>query len=611
MAVPGTAAVVKSGTGNVLPLPGTATHAVTIARATWPGAPTADAPTVEQLTKAVTDSATYWREQSGGRLDFAITAVIDDVQLKGSPCLADEDSFYDAISASGWSMQADANLVIGFPHCNEEPGVWAFAWGNVNESPDDPGIVFINGARAIKPGTDGTAASNLGHEWGHNLGLNHANELICSSGGTQVVNAAAGACRNMEYAGVYSIMGGSPFAIRERLWDSPAALGAHQSYVLGFTDASTLTDVLPQSSNQTFTISPVAAGGGMHILRFTDSDGNGYYLEYRTAVGQDAGWLAPGTPAPLPSGVIVTKVFAEPLGTPFASGIDDTDQPSLVANATEYMLDANPASHPLVADPLTAEMGEFEGDAAIPVGTPLQLGDVTVTVTSQSADGAAIDVDFPPDRPAATVPSTPAPPTAELLTAGSNHAVQVTWTPPAGNGGAFVTGYTVTASPGGVVCTAVELTPCLHYGVTAGTTYSYTVAATNPLGESATSSVSNSVTVPAAVPEQPTAPIPPAQPAPAAQPVAAPQAQIPQALAPAATTVASEAQASAPLSTSDSYGQAPTTPATSLAASGGGHIAELAGVAAALVVMGCASIVLAGRLPARAIARHGGPTRNM
>jgi hypothetical protein len=96
--------------------------------------------------------------------------------------------------------------------------------------------------------------------------------------------------------------------------------------------------------------------------------------------------------------------------------------------------------------------------------------------------------------------SAPDPPTGVTATPGDRQAT-VSWTAPGDEHGA-ITGYTATASPGGATCTAAT-TSCTVAGLTNGSSYTFTVHASNHVGDSAESSASAAVT-PRTVPGAPT-----------------------------------------------------------------------------------------------------------
>jgi hypothetical protein len=84
--------------------------------------------------------------------------------------------------------------------------------------------------------------------------------------------------------------------------------------------------------------------------------------------------------------------------------------------------------------------------------------------------------------------------------------VALSWTAPASNGGSPITGYTVIASPGGATCTSSGATSCTVTGLVNGTSYSFTVRATNAAGTGPASSSASATprTVPGA-PQGPSA----------------------------------------------------------------------------------------------------------
>jgi uncharacterized repeat protein (TIGR02543 family) len=92
----------------------------------------------------------------------------------------------------------------------------------------------------------------------------------------------------------------------------------------------------------------------------------------------------------------------------------------------------------------------------------------------------------------ATLPGAPTSVSAAVNTAG---AATVSFTAPANNGGAALTGFTVISSPVGFICSAAaNASSCVVTGLTNGTAYTFTVVATNEIGDSVASTSSSAVT---------------------------------------------------------------------------------------------------------------------
>ena len=107
-------------------------------------------------------------------------------------------------------------------------------------------------------------------------------------------------------------------------------------------------------------------------------------------------------------------------------------------------------------------------------------------------------------QPRITAPNAPTSPTAVA----GNVQATITWVAPASNGGAAITGYTVTSSPvvaTPTACKAVNALTCIFTGLTNGTSYTFTVAAINSVG-TGTSSAATAAVIPSTVPGAPGTP---------------------------------------------------------------------------------------------------------
>ena len=91
----------------------------------------------------------------------------------------------------------------------------------------------------------------------------------------------------------------------------------------------------------------------------------------------------------------------------------------------------------------------------------------------------------PPDRPGAP---------RDVRAVAGDASAGVYWTAPSNDGGAQITGYTATASPGARTCTTTGALTCSISGLGNGTEYTFTVVATNRAGSGDVSAASSVIT---------------------------------------------------------------------------------------------------------------------
>ena len=199
----------------------------------------------------------------------------------------------------------------------------------------------------------------------------------------------------------------------------------------------------------------------------------------------------------LQGGVAVSHAYAVTL---FDGGIKPPGAPTGVSAApgngqatVSWSAPASNGGGPVTLYTVTGSPG---GRTCVTSGTSSCTVTGLANGTAYNFTVVASNVAGPGPSSAASNPVTPArppdAPTAVSATGGNGRAT-VSWTAPVSNGGATVTGYRVTGSPGGQTCVTSGTSSCVVTGLANGTGYTFTVVASNAIGTGPASQASNTV----------------------------------------------------------------------------------------------------------------------
>ena len=154
---------------------------------------------------------------------------------------------------------------------------------------------------------------------------------------------------------------------------------------------------------------------------------------------------------------------------------------------------------------LEAQFAKLQGIQIAPDGS-LWIADSRYNRVRAMPDVANAPGKNVPTGGGVTTGTRPGPPTSVTATAG-NHSATVRWAAPADNGGSPITSYMVISSAGPITSVNGNILATTVLGLSNGTPYSFTVKASNSVGEGAASAPSNVVvptSTPATTPGAPT-----------------------------------------------------------------------------------------------------------
>lgn len=234
-----------------------------------------------------------------------------------------------------------------------------------------------------------------------------------------------------------------------------------------------ITDIVPMFNREGIAIFPTLSGEGMYV-QFSgpiSTDNEGYSTDIKrieVPAPNNMDFRGHGT------------IRIEDYGTYIYAFYNDT---AIVRIELREMVENNYTSG-TVYNGNMVPIGEVSGVEVI------DKGKVGIAIRHEVTSTYSLYVYSMSIEVPATVPDAPTEVSASLINVDT---VQVSFTAPENNGGIEIGSYTVTSSPDGITQTG-EVSPIIITGLNYNTSYTFTVIATNEVGDSEASESSNEVT---------------------------------------------------------------------------------------------------------------------
>jgi hypothetical protein len=294
----------------------------------------------------VVNASAYWSSQSGGQVTISTARVLPQYTSAFVCSKTPMDMWNEALAKMPEATGVGKHLILVAPTGADKSGC-SYGIANIGAIGSTQNLIFVAGLNQ----------SQLSHEFGHNLGLQHSNSLRCGTAqdALMVSNAFPG-CTAKPYDDLFDVMGFSGANYGE------GNLNAVHLNGMGLLPTAMRT-IAALSGVTTVRITPLSTTTAARALKITDPGGANYFVDYRTNSGLDKmGALNPWKPT---WGVEVQR-----------------DDPTVLASTGSYELDASP----------TTAANDY--NRTIPLAGTFTAASkrVTIKVTAQDATGATLTI---------------------------------------------------------------------------------------------------------------------------------------------------------------------------------------------------------------------------
>ncbi|MBG6179342.1 S-layer homology domain-containing protein [Arthrobacter sp. CAN_A1] len=232
----------------------------------------ADSASTVSMANAVNSvnvSSNYWKSMSNNRLSMSVTSQVAEHKSKARSTWSYNDIMNQVTNELRWTYSPYTALVVFIPTALQG-GILGYGWSSNGTS-----------GRILMPQMSNFTTNVVTHEFGHVLGLMHADALQCTNGQSDIPSFSGSGCYIREYADTMDLMGSAQW------FQTPVISSSFWDYGK-FGRGDEIRNVGVASGRKTYTLKPWAGTASNRAVKFTDPKSKEvYYLELRAPVGYD------------------------------------------------------------------------------------------------------------------------------------------------------------------------------------------------------------------------------------------------------------------------------------------------------------------------------------